>query len=533
MFNNLPTDIAVFSTMRENDYIYVDKTKQIYELIQPGKKYFLSRPRRFGKSLLLDTLKELFEGNKKLFKGLYIEDKWDWSKTYPVLHLDMSGQDVKSPKIFKNSLNDLINKIAKDNSISLITKEMKLKFSELIEELSKKYGKKIVVLIDEYDFPIIDNMDNIKIAEENKTILSEFYQVLKKSERYIHFLFLTGVSKFSKTTIFSKLNNLTDLTIDPRYATICGYTQKELNSYFNEYILKLADKKGDNYDKTLERIKNCYDGYSWDGENFLYNPNSILKTLDQKRYSNFWFESGTPTFLLDLIKRDNIDISNFLSLNASFDGEFPTFQLDNLDLKTILLQTGYLTIKKHISEKYDKYILDIPNNEVKKSLFSYLIGMYTSNMPGEIGPLAIDFLNALIQKDNDKTSQILDILLGKIPYQVQMKNWKYYHSIFPTWFYMMGLETIAEESNSQGQIDAVLKYKTLHIIVEIKYSETKSIKTMLNEANKQIYQKRYYQTYQDKNPIILAIAIQDTENAKEIKCQIHTLKELKEKYNNN
>ncbi|MDR0911533.1 MAG: PD-(D/E)XK nuclease domain-containing protein [Methanobrevibacter sp.] len=252
--------------------------------------------------------------------------------------------------------------------------------------------------------------------------------------------------------------------------------------------------------------------------------------LDQKRYSNFWFESGTPTFLLDLIKKDNLDISSFLSLDASFDGEFPTFQLDNIDLKTILLQTGYLTIKKHISNKYDRYILDIPNNEVKKSLFSYLIGMYTSNMPGEIGPLAIDFLNAIIKRDNAKTSQILDVLLGKIPYQVQMKSWQYYHSIFPTWFYMMGLETIAEESNSQGQIDAVLKYKNLHIITEIKYSQSKSIKTMLNEANKQIYDKRYYQSYQNKNPIILAIAIQDTENSKEIKCQIHTVEELKEKY---
>ncbi|MDR0912576.1 MAG: ATP-binding protein [Methanobrevibacter sp.] len=530
MFNNLPTDIAVFSTIRENDYIYVDKTKQIYELIQPGKKYFLSRPRRFGKSLLVDTLKELFEGNKKLFKSLYIEDKWDWSKTYPVLHLDMSGRDVKTNEKFENSLDNLINKIAENNSIELISTELKEKFGELIEKIEKKHEQKLVVLVDEYDFPIIENITKIDIAEEIRETLSGFYQVLKTNERYIEFLFLTGVSKFSKTTIFSKLNNLTDLTIDPRYATICGYTQDELNSYFKEHIFELGDKKGDSYDETLNQIKKCYDGYSWDGENFLYNPDSILKTLDKKRYGNFWFESGTPTFLLDLIKKDNIDISNFLSLDLSFDGEFPTFQLDNIDLQTVLLQTGYLTIKKHIETTYDEYILDIPNNEVKKSLFSYLIGMYTQNSPNKIGPLAKKFLNSLINKDDEKTSQILDILLGKIPYQIQMKSWQYYHSIFPTWFYMMGLETITEESNSQGQIDAVLKYKNLYIIVEIKYSETKTIKTMLNESNKQIYQKRYYQTYQDKNPIILAIAIQDTPKAKEIKCQIHTIKELKEKY---
>jgi hypothetical protein len=282
MFNNLPTDIAVFSTMRENDYIYVDKTKQIYELIQPGKKYFLSRPRRFGKSLLVDTLKELFEGNKKLFKGLYIEDKWDWDKKYPVLKIDMSGQDVRSSEEFKISLHDIINQIADKNSIKLKSNGLKPKFGELIEKISIKNKKKIVVLIDEYDFPIIDNMDDINIAKANRTNLSDFYQVLKSKEEYIQFLFLTGVSKFSKTTLFSKLNNLTDLTIDPRYATICGYTQEELNSYFKEYILELGDKKGDSYDETLNHIKKCYDGYSWDGKNFLYNPNSILNTLDQK-----------------------------------------------------------------------------------------------------------------------------------------------------------------------------------------------------------------------------------------------------------
>ncbi|MDR0912185.1 MAG: ATP-binding protein, partial [Methanobrevibacter sp.] len=529
MIKKLPKNIAVFRDMIENNYIYVDKTKEVYTLLQEETKCFLSRPRRFGKSLLVDTLKELFEGNKKLFKGLYIEDKWDWDKKYPVLHLDMAELYSKTPEKFENSLNHMINRIAKKESIELLDGSSKDKFGELIEELNFKYNEKLVVLIDEYDFPIINNMENIKVAEENRTTLSEFYQILKSKEKYIQFLFLTGVSKFSKTTIFSKLNNLTDLTIDPRYATICGYTQNELNSYFKEYIFELADKKGDSHDETLNNIKNCYDGYSWDGENFLYNPDSILKTLDQKKYGNFWFESGTPSFLLDLIKKDNVDISSFLSLDASFDGEFPTFQLDNIDLKTVLLQTGYLTIKKHIETTYDEYILDIPNNEVKKSLFSYLIGMYTSNMPGEIGPLAKKFLNALIMHNNEKTSQILDMLLGKIPYQVQMKNWKYYHSIFPTWFYMMGLETVAEESNSQGQIDAVLKYKNLDIITKIKYSQTKSIKTMLNEANKQIYDKRYYQTYQDKNPIILAIAIQDAENAKEIQCQIHTLKELKEK----
>ncbi|MDR0912035.1 MAG: AAA family ATPase, partial [Methanobrevibacter sp.] len=343
----LPFGVSTFSEMIEDDYIYVDKTKILYNLTESGKKYFLSRPRRFGKSLLISTLKELFEGNKKLFKGLYIYDKWDWSQNYPVLNMDMSGRVVRSPERFEASLNTLIDTIAKKEDIELLGNEVKDKFGQLIENISEKHGKKVVVLVDEYDFPIIDNMSNLDIAEANRETLSDFYQVLKTYDEYIRFIFLTGVSKFVKTSVFSKLNHLDDISIDSRYSSICGYREEDLKEHFSYYIKNLSESQKITYDDAIKRIKKCYDGYSWDGKHFLYNPSSIISTLSKNKFANYWFNTGTPTFLMDLIKRDAIDLGVFMSSELYFKDEFPTWDLNNINFTTALLQTGYLTIKSN------------------------------------------------------------------------------------------------------------------------------------------------------------------------------------------
>lgn len=524
---DLPISISNLAQIIENDYIYVDKTKYIYNLIKPGRKCFLSRPRRFGKTLLIDTFKELFECNKTLFKDLYIYDKWDWNQSYPVLQIDMSGRDVRSSKSFEKSLNDLINQIANEYSIELITNSFKDKFGELLKKIYIKHNKRIVVLIDEYDFPIIDNMSDISVAKENRILLSDFYQILKTYERYIHFIFLTGVSKFVKTTIFSKLNNLDDITIDPPYSNICGYTEEDIQENFSYYIEELSKKQNDTCDETFKKIKSCYDGYSWDGENFLYNPSSIISTLSKKRYSNYWFDTGTPTFLMDMIKEEGFDLNIITESNLSFNGEFPTWDLDDIDFTTALLQTGYLTIKEKektiIGEQYN---LGIPNKEVESSLFNYLIAAYTNINPLDIERTSKNFLKFLIAKDEENLSKTLDILIAKIPYHSHMKSWKNYQGIFNGFFIGMGLKTEAEKANSQGRIDYVLKFKDLHIIIELKYSQEKSIQSMLNEAWTQIAKKRYYQAYQDKNMIILAIVIKDTENTKEVQCQIKNKEEV-------
>ncbi|MDR0911145.1 MAG: ATP-binding protein [Methanobrevibacter sp.] len=524
---DLPNGISTFSQMIENNYIYVDKTEYLYKLIKPGKKYFLSRPRRFGKSLLIDTMEELFEGNKKLFEGLYIYDKWDWSQSYPVLHLDMSGLRVKTPEIFENSLNKLVDEIAEEYSIDFINDDVKGKFGELIKKISIKTKKNVVVLVDEYDFPIIDNMNNLDVADKNRETLSEFYQILKTSGKYIHFIFLTGVSKFVKTSIFSKLNNLTDLTINPDYSAICGYTEDDLEEHFSYYIEELSKNQELGYEETIEKIKRCYDGYSWDGRHFLYNPSSIINTFFEKKFANYWFDTGTPTFLMDLVKKDNIDLNMFMDSDLHFNGTFPTWDLNNINFSTALLQTGYLTIKKAIKKgSKDKYLLGIPNREVESSLFNYLIAAQTDNLPEEVESINDDFSDYLDEENEEKLSQTLDRLIGNIPYHSHMKNWKYYQGIFSVFFMTTGLKPKFEQSNSQGRIDYVLHDENKYIIVELKYSQKKSIETMFDESWSQIAKKRYYQTYQDKNLMFLTIAIRDTE-AKEVQCQIKTLEEIK------
>jgi hypothetical protein len=462
-----------------------------------------------------------------LFEGLYIYDKWDWSKSYPVLHIDLSEGGFDTLKRLKTSLEDTIDDLAEDFGIDLKRKTREKRFAELIKKISKKTGKKVVVLVDEYDFPIIDNMSNLEVAEKNRETLSEFYQILKTSGKYIHFIFLTGVSKFVKTSVFSKLNNLTDLTINPDYSSICGYREEDLEEHFSYYIEELSKKQEISYEETMTNIKRCYDGYSWDGECFLYNPSSIISTFFEKMFANYWFDTGTPTFLMDLVRKENIDIDILINPDLSFNGIFPTWDLEDIDFATVLLQTGYLTIKRKEKTGISKeYILGLPNKEVENSLFSYLLATYTNHTPQSVERLRRKFLSSLITSDSDKLSKILDILIGKIPYHSHMKNWKYYQEILSVFFITSGLKTESEQSNSQGRIDYVLQYKNKYIIVELKYSQKKSIETMFSEAWSQIAKKRYYQAYQDKNLMFLAIAIRDTE-AKEVQCQIKTLEEVK------
>ncbi|MDR0911144.1 MAG: ATP-binding protein [Methanobrevibacter sp.] len=528
LVKRLPFGVSTFSKIIEDNYIYIDKTKHIYDLILSGEKYFLSRPRRFGKSLLVSTMEELFKGNKQLFEGLYIYDKWDWSKSYPVLHIDLSEGGFDTLERLKTSLEDTIDDLAEDFEIDLKRKTREKRFAELIKKISKKTGKKVVVLVDEYDFPIIDNMSNLEVAEKNRETLSEFYQILKTSGEYIHFIFLTGVSKFVKNSVFSKLNHLDDISIDSKYSTICGYTEEDLEKHFTYYIKTLSEKQNISYDDAIKRIKKCYDGYSWDGENFLYNPSSIISTFSKNKFANYWFNTGTPTFLMDLIKKDAVDLSVFMNSKLYFKDDFPTWDLHDVDFTTALLQTGYLTIKSNTISitGEEQYNLGIPNKEVERSLFNYLLAAYTNNTPKEMTQISDDFLSYLIKSDEDNLSILLDSLVGSVPYHSHMSYWKNYQIFFNGFFSGMGLKMISEKANSQGRIDYVLKFNGLHVIVELKYSQKKTLDAMFDEAWGQIAKKRYYQEYQDKNLKVLTIAIRDT-NAKEVQCQIKTLEELK------
>ena len=363
MKQNLPIGIQSFSEIRENDFLYVDKTEIIHQLISAGKYYFLSRPRRFGKSLTLSTIKALFLGQKTLFDGLWIMDNWDWTKQHPVIHISFSSIGYKTMGL-KKALNNALNSTATDLGIQLSNSTFDQKFKELIEKLSSR--NKVILLIDEYDKPIIDYLDNLPQAKAHQKILKIFYSVIKDADPYIRFLMITGVSKFSKVSIFSELNNLEDITIDWRFAELVGLTQKELEGNFDQYLQASEKRLKIDRIQLLQSIKEWYNGYSWDGEFFVYNPFSLLNFFQKSAFRNFWFATGTPTFLVNLLKE-----RNFYNLGRTEVGQatFDSFDIENIDTYSLLFQTGYLTIKQ--VEPFGLYVLDYPNREVKDSMLQY------------------------------------------------------------------------------------------------------------------------------------------------------------------
>ncbi|MDR3290550.1 MAG: AAA family ATPase, partial [Methanobrevibacter sp.] len=291
----LGIDTQTFKTLITEDYLYVDKTKEILKLINDGRIYFLSRPRKFGKSLLVSTLKSLFSGEKELFKDLYIYDKWDWNENYTVIHLDMSDLDNSSTEKLEVDLHETIDRIAESNNITINKRiSVRKKFSNLITDLYNLKGKKIVVLVDEYDAPILDNINDPKLVDTNRKTLERFYQSLKTLDGCIKFILITGISKFIHASIFSKLNNPTDISLSNNYSTICGITKNEMNQYCGEHIQRFADKNNLHYDDALDEINRWYDGYSFDGKKRVFNPYSTLSALKEGKLSHYWFRTGTP-----------------------------------------------------------------------------------------------------------------------------------------------------------------------------------------------------------------------------------------------
>ncbi|MDR3222480.1 MAG: AAA family ATPase, partial [Methanobrevibacter sp.] len=388
MLRKLPIGTQSFSILRENNYLYIDKTRYIHQMIEEGRIYFLSRPRRFGKSLLISTIEELFKGNKELFKGLYIYDKWDWKEKYPVIRLDFGEISHDDPETLKKSLIEFIQEKAEEFDLILKKQFISSMFGELIKKISKKTNSKIVILIDEYDKAINNHLDDIELAKKNRDILRGFYQVLKANDQYLKFLFITGISKFAKTTIFSDLNHVDDITIHPRYSKICGYTQEDLENQFDEHINELSKRHEMKKEDLLISIKEWYNGYSWDGKNFLYNPFSILRFFDAGKIANYWADTGTPKLLVDILKTTEVDLNVLNKKKSEFIGSFPNFELDNMDFATVLLQTGYFTIKNEESRGIEPslYTTGTPNKEVEESLFTYILGVYTNNSAESVEP---------------------------------------------------------------------------------------------------------------------------------------------------
>lgn len=492
----LPIGIQDFETIISDGYTYIDKTALIYQLITQGKPYFLSRPRRFGKSLLISTFEALFSARRNLFKGLWIEaTDWNWIQ-YPVIRLDMSTINNSTAEQFELDLIRELNDIASENHISLSGTSAANYLENLIRKMSAK--QKVVVLIDEYDRPLIDNIEDIEIIKANQKILRQFYSILKAEDRHLQFIFMTGVTKFAKVSVFSGLNNLIDLSMLEKYSALLGYTRDELKHYFNDDIKDLATKRGLTLDACYAQIKEWYNGYkfSYDGQ-WVYNPFSVLSLLNSKIFSPHWFETGTPSFLIDLIKKRQFDLSNLEQINVDSES-FSTFDIEDLPTLPLLYQTGYLTIKSFLPE-VNAFCLGFPNREVSQSFSKNLLTAFARSS-AECSKLLIELSMNLSSPlwNYNHFFELMQQLFALIPYDLYVKHERYFHSLFYLTIKLAGFQIGAEIHTQQGRTDAALETKDKILIFEFKFNEDAQI------ALDQIKRKKYYQLYQDrKRPIYL------------------------------
>lgn len=487
----LPIGIQDFRVLREGDYLYVDKTELIHEMVNAGKYYFLSRPRRFGKSLLLSTLRELFSGQKELFHDLWIEKHWDWTQTSPVIHFSFSQLDYRNLGLEEAILVQL-REMAERQGLVLEKPTVKQRLTEYISRLSER--GKVVLLVDEYDRPIIDYIDDLDQAAENREILRSFYSCIKDLDPSLRFVLLTGVSKFSKVSIFSDLNNLRDITLSKQYNNLAGYTQAELTDYFGDRIRKLALEMGMEKEQLVREIKSWYNGYSWMGKDRLYNPFSVLNFFESGQFQNFWFSTGTPTFLVKLMRKGYYFQLNDLEVGST---QMDFFDIEDPDLRSILFQTGYLTLKEQPFPEL--YILGYPNREVEISLLQYMVAAYSYKKEGDAVPMALKIRNALQDGDVERFVSMIDSLFASIPERIfRRRNESAYHAVVYTALSLMGFYIDSEVSVGDGIVDAVVKTPDRIYVIEFKYDRSPT------EAIEQIREKNYAEPYRyDGRAVVL------------------------------
>lgn len=492
MRQKLPIGIQTFSKIRNEDYLYIDKTELIYQLITTGDYFFLSRPRRFGKSLTLSIIKSIFTGERDLFTGLWIEKQWDWDKIHPVIHLSFSRADYQGSGL-EESIKQILEFQATEHGIVLESNTIKNQFGELIYTLGQKKGK-VVILIDEYDKPLIDYIDQIDRAREHQKILKTFYSVIKDSDPYIQFFMITGVSKFSKVSLFSDLNNLTDITLHPNYVALTGYTPAEVEHYFGDAITALAERNGKNRAELLDQIRTWYNGYSWDATTRLYNPFSFMSYIDSGVFRNFWFETGTPTFLINLMKKNQLFKIDDLEVNEL---AFSSYDIEKLQILPILFQTGYLTIKS--KEEFGLYRLGYPNQEVESSMLMYLIGELAHEEPALTTPTVVYLYRAFIANDLERVIQLIKSIFKNIPSQIFIREAEaYYHSLIYLVFFYLGQYTQSEVNTNNGRLDCVVESPTHIYILEFKLNES------ADTALQQIKDRGYHEKYSiDPRPKVL------------------------------
>lgn len=487
----LTDSVYAFADLRQGKYLYVDKTEYVWKLVRSYKGiYFLSRPRRFGKSLMVSTLKAIFEGRKELFDGLAISKKeYDW-KPYPVIHFDMGNCSAKTPQALERFIEDRLCDVAAEHNVTLRGQSYATRFESLISALSKR--GKVVILIDEYDKPILNNVTNPE-ADAILGVLKGFYSTIKTCEDLERFVFITGVTKFCHVSLFSDLNNLTDITMRSDYATMFGYTQSELEHYFSDRIEATAQAQKVSVEELKRKLKAWYDGYCFEETSeTVYNPVSIAKFFENDgKFDNYWFATGTPSFLMELAKKTDFNFEDAVS-KAVPGVTFDAFEIHNIDPVTLLLQTGYLTIKS--SEiRFNKrwFWLDFPNEEVAESFTTYLLNSYVGRTQREVSSFSADLATAFLEGNLNQARKVLESFFAGVPYTIHKKSEATFQTVFYAIFRLLGFNVEAESCTNDGRIDAVVQTDDHIYLFEFKLDDDD---TALSQIKDKAYFKKYLQS---------------------------------------
>ena len=508
----LPTGISTLAEVINSDFIYIDKTEIVHRLITNNRRCFLARPRRFGKSLLISTLKEIFSGNKELFKNLWIgqEGRYKW-EARPVIVIDFSEIDPTSLESFIEGLNNQLEIIAQRYNTTL--KEIQSpsnKLSILVRHIAAQSEAKIAFLVDEYDSPLLKHIDNASIALQIREILKSFYTTLKSLDEFVYFTFVTGVTKFSKTSLFSGPNNLSDITLSEEFSALCGYTEKEIIANFAQYLIDCATIKKTTVDAIMDDIRTWYNGYQMSDypTDKIYNPYFVLLYLQYKKLKNYWIDSGTPTFLIKLIQKKiydfaAIDHSKIASADLSaFDisAEEGNDQYQKLPLAMLMLQSGYLTIEKY-NERAANYILTYPNQEIRESLNQLALCTSVAMTHSKIDDIKEQLFNALKDHDVALFCSVMQSMLAQIPYHLHQETEQFYHAIVHLICILLQINAESEIAIARGRADMVIQTLTTIYVFEFKLNASPKA------ALAQIHEKKYYERYLTENKEICLVGM--------------------------
>lgn len=506
----LPIGIQSFEGLRTDDFAYVDKTKLIYDLIHNGKYIFLSRPRRFGKSLLLSTLKAYFQGKKELFEGLAVSELEQEWESNPILYLDLNVGMYTSKEGLEEALNSNLVDWEEQYDTKLNSNDAAQRFKYIIKTLAQSSGKKVVILVDEYDKPLIEAINDEPLQQEFRNMLKAFYGNLKTCDEYIRFAMLTGVSKFSKISLFSDLNNLQDISLDERYADICGLTAEEIEHTLSDHLEAFAQKEGTTKADIMEQMRKMYDGYHF-SENTskdIYNPFSVLNALSERTFRNYWFSTGTPSFLIKLLQNGEYNLQDFSN------GDLLASDLaakESLKQEPIALfyQTGYLTIKRYEKE-FGSYRLGFPNREVEQSFLKFLLPRFTGNTDNGASAFIEYFVRDLRKGDIESFLGRMRSFFANTPYELVRDLENHYQTVMFTICRLLGYYTKAEYHTSNGRIDMVVKANQFTYVFEFKFNKTAL------EALAQIDTKEYALPFQAEGQKVFKVGINFSKETRNI-----------------